>query len=801
MMSPHLEERHRSVWRDAVVSVLLYLLALEWFRPLLDISGSLHMAMPFYIAFAVFLLPEVLGLPPLVGWLVRIAAAYVIVGVLFTTPGQGLGWVAEYAAITVDDARYVLRAEFDQLSMENRSVLFLAGWMMLLTSIQSMLLHRERAVWLVAATAGYMLGLQWWTGLDIGPGLVRACAIGLAMAALLRLPELERRFGSGTPGRAWPAAWLAVAAVFTAATIGAGWGLAQPHQAVPQEQAPLRQPLLARLAELWGGEGAFAVPAAYRGAAAASRTGYGDSDFQLGGPVVPDEGIAFIGRTDKPAYWRGEAKSIYDGKGWIQVEQHALTGMTGEPLASLASQADLPVAAAPERPEITQEVWLKDQRLGRILFSGGDVMKVEVARNDRGDALENAAVRFYPSSGKLQLDSGESPLAYYRLTARPPYDSRRLAASLTQQEPTPAEQGFRNELSLPMGMPERVKELAQDITAGYDAPMLKAQAIEDYLKTHYTYSLDKPGFVEQGQEFVDRFLFVDGAGYCDHFSTAMAVLLRAADIPSRWVKGFAPGDLTASSDPIVQEEIAADTDLGMEAAAYTYIVRNKHAHSWVEAYIAPYGWVPFEPTPGFAGYSEALTGDVTAVTAVSSVTDAVLGVENPANRTAQALLSVEGEAGETTVLVLKRVVEVVRSQWLIMAVLGVCFVIAGIWLAARALVRTRERNDSLPPGLAYSSRLGGRTASSVRTARLMAAMERIWAQLFQRYGIIQHTQTPREYVDCIAEQHHFPVAQRNWASEFVGLYESLRYNADIPHDLSLKRISELRRQLQAFGGP
>ena len=64
-------------------------------------------------------------------------------------------------------------------------------------------------------------------------------------------------------------------------------------------------------------------------------------------------------------------------------------------------------------------------------------------------------------------------------------------------------------------------------------------------------------------------------GYCANFATAMGVMARTLEIPSRVVLGFAPGDRT-----------------GTRA-----VVRGKHAHAWVELWIPGHGWVAFDPTP------------------------------------------------------------------------------------------------------------------------------------------------------------------------------------------------------------
>lgn len=66
-------------------------------------------------------------------------------------------------------------------------------------------------------------------------------------------------------------------------------------------------------------------------------------------------------------------------------------------------------------------------------------------------------------------------------------------------------------------------------------------------------------------------------GYCQYYATTMAILLRAAGIPTRLVQGFLPGDRSPS---------------GIET------IRNSAAHAWVEVYFPGYGWVDFDPTGG-----------------------------------------------------------------------------------------------------------------------------------------------------------------------------------------------------------
>lgn len=130
---------------------------------------------------------------------------------------------------------------------------------------------------------------------------------------------------------------------------------------------------------------------------------------------------------------------------------------------------------------------------------------------------------------------------------------------------------------LPDSLPQRVKDLAVDITKDADTNYDKLKAIESYLLT-YEYSL-KPGKLPEGEDFVDYFLFENKKGYCTSFATSMAILARCIGIPTRYVEGYV-------------------VDSGDRNGNH-YEVRNRKAHSWAEAYIEGVGWIPFEATPPY----------------------------------------------------------------------------------------------------------------------------------------------------------------------------------------------------------
>jgi transglutaminase-like putative cysteine protease len=124
---------------------------------------------------------------------------------------------------------------------------------------------------------------------------------------------------------------------------------------------------------------------------------------------------------------------------------------------------------------------------------------------------------------------------------------------------------------------QQTRALAQQIVdqAGAVTPYDKAKAIETWLRQNITYNETIPE-PPTGQDPVDWMLFHIKEGYCQYYATAMIVMLRSQDIPARMAAGFAQGTW--------------DSEQG------GFVVREKDAHTWVEAYFPGYGWIEFEPT-------------------------------------------------------------------------------------------------------------------------------------------------------------------------------------------------------------
>lgn len=120
-----------------------------------------------------------------------------------------------------------------------------------------------------------------------------------------------------------------------------------------------------------------------------------------------------------------------------------------------------------------------------------------------------------------------------------------------------------------------IKKLAGELFEQQNGPFRNALKTGEYLRNNFNYSRT---IEYSGKGFpLDEFLFGDREGHCEYFATSMVVLLRNMGIPARLVTGFLGGDYNDKGD--------------------FYVVRESHAHAWVEVYFNSDGWIRFDPTP------------------------------------------------------------------------------------------------------------------------------------------------------------------------------------------------------------
>ncbi len=101
--------------------------------------------------------------------------------------------------------------------------------------------------------------------------------------------------------------------------------------------------------------------------------------------------------------------------------------------------------------------------------------------------------------------------------------------------------------------------------------------LQKFNNEEFYYTLEPPAL---GRDPVDKFLFDTRRGFCEHYASAFAVMMRAVGIPSRVVLGYQGGEMNPMGDYM--------------------IVRQADAHAWTEVWLAGPGWFRIDPTAAVA---------------------------------------------------------------------------------------------------------------------------------------------------------------------------------------------------------
>jgi transglutaminase-like putative cysteine protease len=461
----------------------------------------------------------------------------------------------------------------------------LPAWAALL--VVAMLGWRAISAWrgwpLLASGSRVLLTLGSFAGIYLSFGRVSGQTAGVALVtvmAALKLSELRGRrdlvvmsfllyfilvthflFGQ----ELWTAAYLLVAATFVT------WLLidaSHPGHALPPRiglrlasRTVLRAlPLMVLIfvlfpripGPIWG------LPAD----AGAARSGLSDS-MSPGeiSNLIRSDAIAFRVRFDgavpppRQRYWRGPAFLRFDGRKWDGGLRMLDTTAPSVELAGPGYRYELTL-------EPTRTPWLFALDLpARIGLPA--------------DALINADHQLVLARGEVR----ERRL--YGLTSHPEY---RLQADLPDSL-------RRAATALPRSRNPRAQALARGWRAqGRDDAAIVEAALAMFRSQEFHYTLSPP---KLGRDPVDGFLFETRRGFCEHYASSFAVLMRAAGIPARIVTGYQGGEKNAIGD--------------------YWIVRQSDAHAWTEVWLAGRGWLRVDPTAAVAperveqGIGNALT--------------------------------------------------------------------------------------------------------------------------------------------------------------------------------------------------
>ncbi len=271
--------------------------------------------------------------------------------------------------------------------------------------------------------------------------------------------------------------------------------------------------------------------------------------------------VRFFGVSQQyPLKWRGTALAEFDGRRWYNEMRR------DEPLRVESGQVRLNPNTDNPRfgPYISYQVHLKP--IGTdALFVAGQPEFLQIP----------APIVYRTSVGGFRLSYATSDgirYVVYSFLGEPGPNQIRNLGLLRPEPLSPNDHDLY--LRLP-ALDARIPALARRIVAGQSTDFDRAAAITRYLRTRYGYTtelLSRPV-----EDPLADFLFNRRKGHCEYFASAMAVLLRTQNIPSRVVTGFQSGIYNPLS--------------GWQ------VIRASDAHSWVEAWFPDQGWITFDPTP------------------------------------------------------------------------------------------------------------------------------------------------------------------------------------------------------------
>jgi transglutaminase-like putative cysteine protease len=326
---------------------------------------------------------------------------------------------------------------------------------------------------------------------------------------------------------------------------------------------------------------------AISGGAVAANHGNFSTSLVLGGnPHLTDDVVFQVTSSEGGQYIASLAYETYDGRGWSTGPTYTIPVRAGEEIPAEGSlvhlvKLQITVVNPPgeEQPYLFapwQVATLDQPALVEVSKDTTSIVAVQ-RQGARLVAGDRYTVNSYVSSADVQtLES--VPLPSQAPTLPPGYDG---PPPINYYDPAI----LQTYLQLPPHLDPNIHILAQKLTAGTHTMYDKAVALENYFRTNYSYSVDVQ--LPPGDEPVSWLLFRSGnRAFCNYFATAMAVMARMLGMPARVVTGYAPGDYDTRS--------------------HQWIVRGTQAHAWTQIYFAGYGWINFEPSPGFPAFTRPL---------------------------------------------------------------------------------------------------------------------------------------------------------------------------------------------------
>jgi transglutaminase-like putative cysteine protease len=247
--------------------------------------------------------------------------------------------------------------------------------------------------------------------------------------------------------------------------------------------------------------------------------------------------VRFAGELPPPRerYWRGPVLHDFDGQAW----HRRRGGAAEEPLLDYGGRSyHYTVTLEPN--------------------THGTVLALELVQPP--DSPDVSFTRDFQLLARRPISTAQE----YELTSYPQARALHVPGEIERQI----------DLDLPRGLDPRARELARQLRAAAANDAAYAESVLDYLRHGgYEYKLNPQRL---GRDAVDDLLFGTREGFCGHYASAYAFLMRAGGVPARVVTGYQGGEWNPVGRYLV--------------------VRQSDAHAWTEAWLDGRGWTRIDPT-------------------------------------------------------------------------------------------------------------------------------------------------------------------------------------------------------------
>jgi hypothetical protein len=342
------------------------------------------------------------------------------------------------------------------------------------------------------------------------------------------------------------------------------------------------------------------------------------------------------------------------------------------------------------------------------------------------------------------------------------------------------------EMNIPAAEQQALRQVLRSLSLKGNSAQETVQAISSFFSNHFQYSLTLPP-AQKDTTPLSAFLLKNRAGHCEYFASATSLLLRSAGIPTRYAVGYYVHEYNPSEQ--------------------AYIVRAKHAHAWVMAYLNG-AWTMIDTTPS-SGLLQSVTASQASANAVDKAPDPKISKKsaNDKAKTPAGVTPIEKDnpasSKDSPVKDLKSLLSKLKQAWSdlvsyctknvdtaigagILIILGFASLLASLFFVWRA---RRKKSDR------YSKRRN--KSAKVISEPIADGLDSEFYLLEQRLGQRglnrQSSETVRQWI--LRLQQKLPEAQMSNLNQIIDLHYCYRFD---PQGITHEDRDKLRSLIQSW---